>query len=218
MKPTLRVGTSSYVGDYVMPKALVDWEQMNPEIELKIDISDSEGVFTGVLDGTFEVGVIGAALEDERIVTEEFIHNADELILITPTDHPFASKNEVPVKDLKGQNFIVREPGSATRMWYRERLSVADVSLDDLNIVCEVDSHQAAISAVEAGAGISFVLRGAARDALDVGRVKEVRVRELSPLMGSLYLIHPGEQLLSDQTKRMLHFLEEEKIKLAAYG
>ncbi|MCL4499563.1 MAG: LysR substrate-binding domain-containing protein [Chloroflexi bacterium] len=218
MKPTMRIGASSYVGDYVMPKALVDWEKMNPEIELKIDVSDSERVFTGVIEGTLEAGAIGAALEDERIQTEEFVHNADELILIAPASHPFANKNEVTVHELKGQRFIVREPGSATRMWYRERLAVEDLTLDDMDIVCEVNSHQAAISAVEAGAGISFVLRGAARDALDTGRVKEVRVKELSPLMGSLYLVHLDRRLLSDQGKQVLGFLEDEKAKLTAFG
>ncbi len=218
MKPIVRIGASSYVGDYVMPRALVDWEKTNPELELKIDISDSEDVFTRVLEGGYEAGVIGAALEDERIVTEEFVHNADELILIAPPDHEFAKKGEISVKELKGCRFIIREPGSATRMWYRERLATQDIGLDDLDIVSEVDSHQAAISAVEAGAGCSFVLRGAARDALDVGRVKEVRIKELSPMMGSLYLIHSREELLSEPTKRALKFLSDEKAKLAAFG
>lgn len=215
MKQIITIGTSSYVGDYVMPRALADWSSMNPEIELKMTISDSETVFTGVLEGALEAGVIGAALEDERIDTEEFVHNADELVLIVPPEHRFANYDEVSVQDLKGQDFIVREPGSATRMWYRERLGSSDVTLDELNIVSEVGSHQAAISAVEAGAGMTFALRLAARDALDLGRVKEMRVSELSPLTGSLYLVHGKEALLSDDGKHLLNFLQGEKTKLS---
>ncbi|MHB0977073.1 MAG: LysR substrate-binding domain-containing protein [Candidatus Aquicultorales bacterium] len=216
MKPVIQIGASSYVGDFVLPKALVDWEKTNPNIELRITTSDSEDVFRGVVDGSLEAGIIGAALEDERIETEEFIHNADELVLIAHPEHPFSEKGEISAREILDQPFIAREKGSATRMWYRDRLSIVDVPLDDLNIVSEVDSHQAAVSAVEAGAGVAFVLRGAAKDALDLGRVKEIRVKELSPLVGSLYLVHLKEPLLSEDAKRVLEFLRSESKKLAA--
>lgn len=216
MKPTIKIGASGYVGDYVIPRALVDWEKTYPDVELQITVSDSGEVFARVIDGTLEAGVIGAALEDKRVVTEEFIRNADELILIAPLDHPFAKRGEISAQELKGQPFIVREPGSATRMWYREKLATEGIDFDDLDVISEVDSHQAAISSVEAGAGLTFVLRGAARDAMDAGRVKEVKIKELSPMMGSLYLVHRQESTMSEPAKRLFKFLEQERARLTA--
>ncbi|MCL6473082.1 MAG: hypothetical protein K6T91_09805 [Firmicutes bacterium] len=214
MKNVVNIGASSYTGEFLMPQLLADWEKQNPDTELKVEISDSSQVFEQVLDSKIDAGIIGMSLENESVTAEPFLRNY-ELILIAPPDHPFA-KGEIAVNDLKGQNFILREPGSATRMWYREMLSRYGITFDDLNVVAEFDTYTAIIKAVEAGAGLSFVLRKSAEDSLKAGRVKEVKIKDVQPMMGSIYIIYNTEFPMSDETKMFLDFIEAEKPKLMA--
>lgn len=216
MKNVLTIGASSYTGEFLLPQVIGDWEKQNPDVELKLDISDSAEVFEQVGNGDIEAGVIGMSLENSSVRAEPFLNNYDELILIVPNDHPFAEKGEIQVADLREQDFILREPGSATRMWYREVLATRGITFDNLNVVAELDTYPAIIKAVESGSGISFVLRKCAQDALDMGRLKEVKIKELAPLMGNLYVIYNTDLPLSDQARRFLSFLETEKPKLIA--
>ncbi|MBE0447309.1 MAG: hypothetical protein IBX64_04280 [Actinobacteria bacterium] len=216
MKNVVNIGASSYTGEFLLPQLLSNWEKQNPDTELKIDISDSSQVFEQVLNGDIEAGVIGMSLENNTVRAEPFLNNYDELILICPPDHPFARKGEISVSDLKGQDFILREPGSATRMWYREVLATRSITFENLNVVAELDSYPAIIKAVESGSGLSFVLRKSAQDALDMGKVKEIKIKELPQLMGNLYSIYNTDLPLSDGARRFLNFLETERPKLMA--
>ncbi len=213
MKKIVTIGASSYTGNYLLPRILPDWQRLNPDTELKLEITDSEDVFNQVDEGLIEFGLIGACLESENVEAHELLQN-DELILIVPPDHPFAGRKDVTVEALRGQDFILREPGSATRMWYREMFNRASITFDDFNVVAELDSHPAVISAVEAGCGIAMVPRNAASDSLDLGRVKAVPIKELSPMTGSIYMVWPRANSLSGSTRQFMDFLESEKPRL----
>lgn len=210
VKKLVTVGASSYTGNYLLPRMLRDWEEANPDTEIKLEITDSEDVFHQVQDGLVEVGLIGACLESENVEAREFTQD-DQLILIVPIGHDFADRGEIEIDELRGKDFILREPGSATRMWYREAFNRFKLTLEDLNAVAELDSHPAVITAVEAGLGLAMVPRHAADDALDARRVKEVRICELTPMTGSLYMIWPRADSLSPETRQFIDWLETER-------
>jgi DNA-binding transcriptional LysR family regulator len=214
MKKSINVGASSYTGNYLMPTILADWEKVSPDTELKLEITDTEEVFEQVESGVLQLGLVGACLESDNVEAEEFLQN-DELILIAPPSHPLAQKKEISVEELRGQDFILREPGSATRMWYRENLNRYCITFDDLNVVAEMAGHPSVIKAVEAGSGLSMVPKKAALDSLELGRVKEVKVTELSPMTGSLYMLHPRGDSLTPESRQFLDFLEAERPKFA---
>jgi len=216
MKNIVNVGASSYTGEFLLPQVLADWEKQNPDMELKVDISDSSQVFEQVINGDIEAGVIGMSLENNVVKAETFLNNFDELVLVAPAENPLANKGELLVEDLKGQDFILREPGSATRMWYREVLATHGITFENLNVVAELDTYPAIIKAVESGSGLSFVLKKAAKDSLEMGRIKEIKLKDLPPLMGNLYVIYNTERPMSNGTRRFLSFLEAEKPKLMA--
>ncbi len=215
MKNVITLGASSYAGEYLIPQIIPDWEKTHPEIEVKVTTTDSQQIFEQVISGDIEMGIIGASLEDEKLETREFAINYDELILIVPVNHPMATKNEVSINDLRNQDFICREPGSATRMWYREAFLNHGLSFDDLNIVAEFDSHQSIIKAVEFGTGISMVPRKAAQEAIQLNKVKEIKIKELEPLKGSSYLIWNKERDLSKDMQEFMDFLATEKNKFS---
>lgn len=212
MKRKIHIGASCYAGEKIIPLMVPDWDRTDSQSELKVEISDSETIFENVINGDLEVGLIGASLEHEEVETQEFLTN-DELILIAPKEHPFNSKKEISINELNGQNFIIREPGSATRMWLRENLSNHGLSLDDLNIVAEMSCHTSILTAVEAGSGVAFIPKGSVKESLSLGRINEIRIKEMSPITGSICLINNREHLTEDG-KKVLSFFEKEKNKV----
>lgn len=212
MKKKIAIGASCYTGEYLIPKMLPNWQRVSNNSELKVEIGDSESIFEQVLSGDLEVGLIGACFEHDDLETREFLLN-DELILIAPPNHHLAQKTRVLPEDLKGQNFIIREPGSATRMWMRESFAKYGISFDDLNIIAEFDTHRAILSAVESGVGLACLPKLIAKELLDQKKIKRIDVDGLSPITGSICTIW-NRQYLSSEGEELLSFLDSEKRKI----
>ena len=174
-KELFTLGASTMPGEFIMPRLLSAMVRHLPEIELKVDISDSLKVFEGVRSGVYEIGIIGMQF-DAPEVAFTVIMKDDRLVLITPKGHPLAATAEVALGDLKGQDFITRERGSGTRAAYEKAFKDAGFALADLNTVAEMGTSEGVIQAVENGAGIAIVSELAAQEAIELGKVVALQV------------------------------------------
>jgi len=126
-----------------------------------------------LLDRGIDIGIIGAAIKNDNLDLAPFI--TDELILVAATEHPLAKKKKVTTDDILKSDFILREPGSGTRMVIETVLAPKNVRPSDLRVIMELGSTRAVITAVEAGLGASLVSRLAAQEALRLQRIKEIK-------------------------------------------
>ena len=82
----------------------------------------------------------------------------------------------------------VREGGAATRQAVAASFAEHGVSADDLRVAMELGSVEAVEEAVQAGLGVSFVSRVAARRGLEMGRIRIVEVDGMS-IRREIYLL-----------------------------
>lgn len=169
---TLRLGASSIPGDYLLPRVLGPFKKANPNVQIALKIEDSEVISQLVLEGSVDLGVVGAKLNDPRLVYENFAQ--DELVLVVPPDHPWAGRPSIPVKELRGQPFLRREEGSGTRSIVEERLAPLGLGPEDLATIAELGSNEGIREAVKAGMGVSILSRLAVLSDLESGLLKEV--------------------------------------------
>jgi DNA-binding transcriptional LysR family regulator len=200
MKHLFTVGASTIPGEFIIPRLLSAMIKHLPEIELKVEISDSLKVFEGVRKGQYEIGIIGTRF-DSSDVDFTVIVKDDRLVLITPKNHPLAAKGTVALNDLKGQNFVTREIGSGTRAVYEKAFKDAGFGLADLSTVAEVGTTEAAIQAVEGGAGIAIVSELAAKEAIDLGTVKVVNIPLLKMVRDFSIITRKGTTLSKDASE-----------------
>ena len=113
----------------------------------------------------------------------------DNVVLIVPCSHPWAKRDVIAPKELCDADFILRDQESGTHEEVETALREVDLSLDDLNVVMEIGNSEAISMAVEEGIGMAFVSRTIARRAIDLGKIKEVRVAGLS-LKREIFIAH----------------------------
>ncbi|TIX99336.1 MAG: LysR family transcriptional regulator, partial [Mesorhizobium sp.] len=77
------------------------------------------------------------------------------LVIIAPPDHPLASAREISKERIAEEHFLIREPGSGTRISLEIFLSDVPGRIDDLGV--EMDSNETIKQAVMAGLGIAFI-------------------------------------------------------------
>lgn len=170
----LVIGASTIPGEYLLPQLIGSFKRQFPNIEVILKIADTSRVADLLMNRRIHLGIIGAFIKTENLILEPILK--DELILIAAGNHPLAQKKNVLVDDVLKTAFILREPGSGTRMIIEQMLAQKQLSINDMQIIMELGSTRAVITAVEAGLGISIVSRLAADEALLLQRIKEINV------------------------------------------
>src|SRR4029453_9334899 len=90
---TLRVGTSTTAGTYLLPPSLAAFAQRYPGITLSLDFTNSQGVMAGMLARTWDLGVAGDMVEHPQL--EAHPYSPDPRALIFPPTHPLVTRSPV---------------------------------------------------------------------------------------------------------------------------
>jgi DNA-binding transcriptional LysR family regulator len=151
----LNIGASTIPGTYVLPVLIGSFKAAYPTIQITLKISSSGQIVEKILDGTLEAGLIGAKWADRRITLEEAF--ADELVLVVPHEHPWASRNSVALEELASEPFILRERGSGTRIVTFQALESAGFDPARLKPIAEMGSTEAIRQGIKAGIGVSIL-------------------------------------------------------------
>lgn len=207
-KGKLFLAASTIPGEYVLPGLIGGFNKIYPGVEISLKIADTGMVAEQLIKRNADVGMIGAPVKNEALHLEEFIR--DELIVIGSSGD-YALPGEMSLEELYDANFVLREVESGTRMVLFEQLKKTESDPRKLKVVMELGSTRAIITAVESGLGLSVVSRLAARDALELGKVREIKVPEVN-FQRSLYLAWNENKYQSHAAKAFLKYLETQKL------
>jgi len=197
MKKTFTLGASTIPGEYIVPQLLSQIIRQLPDLGLKVDILDSRKVFERVKNGDTEIGIIGTKYDSPDVDFVAVVKD-DRLVFIAPQGHPLSGVKGVTINDLKGLSFVGRELGSGTRAAYEKALKDAGLSMDDLNVVAEINDTSGIIQAVEGGAGISVVSELAAKEAIELKRVSVLNIPMLKMTRDFYVITRKGIPLSKD--------------------
>ena len=90
-------------------------------------------------------------------------------MIIAPAGHPLASRWEIAKEEIATEEFLVREPGSGTRMSLEIFFAEVTEKLDNLGI--EMGSNETIKQAVMAGLGVGFISAHTIEQELQLGRL-----------------------------------------------
>ena len=81
------MGASTIPSTYLLPELLPAYKKLCPETYFNIYQSDSQGILDKILEGSFNLGLVGMTSEDDRFCFEPFYQ--DQMVLITPKNAYF---------------------------------------------------------------------------------------------------------------------------------
>ncbi|MCM8524907.1 MAG: LysR family transcriptional regulator [Lentisphaeraceae bacterium] len=144
------LGSSTTIGSYVLPQLLNTFLQKFPEIEVSLDVHNTEEIIKKILDFDLDMGIIEGTCHNPSI--EVIPWRKDRLAVFCSPNHPLAKKGELTPEDLKKAQWILREAGSGSRAIFENALTGI---VDNVNVMLELGNTEAVKNAVESGIGIS---------------------------------------------------------------
>jgi DNA-binding transcriptional LysR family regulator len=201
----IRIGGSTIPGEYILPKVIGRFSKEYPRITVSLAVADSEEIETRVLEGEFELGVIGRKSSNKNLASHELWE--DELVLALPATHRWAGKKEVLIQEVVREPFISRELGSGTLKSSEAYLQGAGLKgVDSLKVVARLGTSTAVKEGVKAGIGISILSAIALETELKAGVLKALRIKGI-PMFRHFYLIRDKRRTASPIARSLMNFL-----------
>ncbi|KPQ36542.1 MAG: Transcriptional regulator [Phormidium sp. OSCR] len=202
----LRLGVVT-TAKYFVPRLLGSFCQQHPDIDVSLQVSNHQKLVQRMLKNQDDFYILSHPPEDIDLVATPFLDNP--LVVVANQDHPLANQAQVPLKKLRGEAFIMREPGSGTR---RAVQQVFDRHKIIVNVRLEFSSNEAIKQSVMGGLGISVLSLHCLRPDYQQGELTILNVKEF-PIPCRWYIVHPSGKQLSVLAEAFLkHLLLESQM------
>ena len=170
----LVVGASSHVGNSALPCSIWTFKEKYPEVDIRLEISNSATIIKQILDNKVDLGVLEGPVKHKELDTTDVF--SDRLILIAPPRGKWLKQETISLEELAKEPLIMREEGSGSRSIWEKVISNAGLELKDFRIVTEMGSIDAIKSAVESGLGVAVVSRISVQKELHRGSIRDIDI------------------------------------------
>jgi len=171
---TLAVQASQTVASYWLPRHLVDFHRIYPEVQIRLAIGNTVQVAKSLIDGMAELGFAEGPVGEPALSAERI--DCDRLVLVVAPQHPWATRDRLQPHELTQSDWVLREVGSGTRSVLEGTLAQLGVAPSSLKVVFELPSNEAVREAVEAGAGATVTSQLVAEAGLRLGALRQVTI------------------------------------------
>ncbi len=206
LKGRLQFAASLTIGEYVLPRLLGSFLRRFPEVSVDMKVMNTTEIIDAVAHQGLDFGLIEAPCDVPGFDAEPVMN--DELMLVAPTDHPFASRDEVSLEEVIQEPMVLREKGSGTRQIMEDELQRHGVLEAQLHVVSEFGSTGAVKSAVEAGLGLSIISVWTIKHEVALGLLRPVKITGVS-FSRQFYAVRLQSSLLPMPAAALLHDLRE---------
>ena len=189
-KGKLKISVAS-TANYFIPSLLATFCKRFPGITVSLDVTNRETLITQLTENDVDVVVMGQPPTDMDLGAEAFMENP--LVIVAPPEHPLAKEKRIDLKRLENEVFLVREPGSGTRIAMERFFAQHDMPF---TTGMEVGSNEAIKQSVQAGLGLGLLSRDTVEMELTLDRLAVLDVVGF-PIMRHWYVVHRQGKRLS---------------------
>jgi DNA-binding transcriptional LysR family regulator len=147
------VGANEGTCLHILPHVFAEFKKQYPEVSVNIKRADYAKVLESIIDNSVDFGVVSLPVNDNRL-TVVLIHR-DELVLITPPQHPLSKMKSATIADASKFPLIVPKAGhtrdAIEQLFHERRLKP--------NFTMELDSSELLKRFVAADVGIGYISR-----------------------------------------------------------
>jgi DNA-binding transcriptional LysR family regulator len=195
---------------YFAPILLGQFCEKYPGIDVSLKVTNRERLLERMADRADDFYIMGEPPQVREAVFEPFTPNP--LVVVAWPKHPLVNEKRIALAALAKEQFIMREPGSGTRLAILNYLHGHNVTPQ---IRMELGSNEAIKQAVMGKLGISILSRHAVGADLRARRLRILDVRGF-PIPWNWYIGYRAQRQQSVLAKTFLEFLRKDGRRILA--
>lgn len=152
---TLTIGITHTAESNIVAEVLAEFCSRNKGTKIKI-ISDSiKNLYDKLSTYEIDMAVVEGKVTEKKY--SSVLLDTDSLVAVMSANNPLAKNKIVNVNDLKREKMILRSKQSGTRSLFVSQLGNMNISIDEFNVILEIDNIATIKDLVQKGAGVSVL-------------------------------------------------------------
>ncbi len=198
---TLFFGATNFIGIYIMPRLIKEFQNLYPNIKINMVIQSSRRLLEMIK--RYEVEFIFLShyvdIGEKNYTIKNFCK--DELVLIVNTNHRLAERSSCSLNDIKDELFITKGMNSSLHKFLKEELK--DFSFKKKLVI---SSQEAIKQSVIEGVGISIMSKASVQSEVKAGLIKTLKIEDFN-LTRNINLVYDGRRHITPAGKAFIKLL-----------
>ncbi len=188
---------------YFVPRLLGSFCQEYPAVDISLQVDNHQKLIQRMRENQDDLYILSQPPEDLDLCAESFLDNP--LVVLARWDHPLAQEQNIPIKQLQGEPFIMREQGSGTRQAVQK---LFEKHKTKVSVRLELGSNEAIKQAIAGGLGISVLSK---HTLISEGTQGELTILDVQnfPIQRRWYVVYLSGKQLSVVAQTFLEYLLE---------
>ncbi len=175
-KGQLKLGASTTVALYIIPKTLSAFHQKYPEIKISLLNRNTDTILKALVDQDIDIGIVEGKKKKRTILYLPFM--TDEVVAVCSAKSPIAKKSFLSISEIKNYPVVLREQGSGTLAALKDVLEKNGIKLSDLNVTVRLAGTEALKNFLIQDTCLGFLPKGAILRELRDGDLVAVKIEK----------------------------------------
>ncbi|MCF6766216.1 LysR family transcriptional regulator [Thiotrichales bacterium 19S3-7] len=198
LKANLSLGASMTVGNYFLPRKLIKFNQLYPNLTASLMILNSQKIIDKLTNYEIDFGFVEDEVIDDRLIKIPL--KKDQLVIIAREGHPLSNVTFVMMEHLCDFPWVFREKGSGTRNIIEKKIIEYQLQL---KVILELGSNEAILEAVRHSDALACVSKSILKTNTGIIKINQ----NIVDLSRYFYLLVYKEKYQSEAMKTLLSFL-----------
>ena len=192
---SLTVGITHTAESNAIDEALARYVRCHENVTVKVITGSADKLCTMLKNYEIDLAIIDGKKPDPEL--NYLMLDTDNLVLIVSPNHRLARKNSATISDLKQEHLILRLSNSTTRKLFVSALECSGMSLNEFNVVLEMDSIATIKDLIRRDFGVSVLARSACMDEISKRKIVALPIETIPMIMETNLVYapdfdHPG--------------------------
>ncbi len=184
----LSIGITHTVESSPITEALASFSTQKDDLRITLITDTFDNLYNKLK--TYEIDL---AIVEGRIGNPDYrndLLDTDSLVLAVSNQNPLSNKDHITLNELAKQKLILRLPSSGTRNLFTSYLETQNLSLDNFNVILEVDSIATIKDLVERDFGVTVISKSVLSEELRKNKIQAIPIENLSILRETNVVYH----------------------------
>ena len=200
----LKLGVVS-TAKYFAPAMMAGFMKQHPDLEISLWVGNRAETIAAIETHHVDIALMGRPPREFPVRAMQF--GPHPFVIIAPPDHPLVGKGLVSKQRVAEEKFLVREPGSGTRIALDIFLSEIPGRIDNVGV--ELGSNETIKQAVMAGLGIALISSHTIAQEVEFGRLRVLEVEGL-PIKRQWFSVSRADRTVTPAMQAFEQFLREQ--------